>query len=133
MASDFNHFAFIGRIVGDCKINYTATGKSVVNFSMAINEKYNDKEYANFVDIVMWGKFGEALSKYLLKGQQILVSGSIRQDRWQKDGQNHSKIKFVAKDVQLLGGKKSNGNPEDWAGKPENTTSNVDASEDIPF
>jgi single-strand DNA-binding protein len=133
MASDFNHFAFIGRIVKDCEIKYTTTGKAVVNFSMAVNEKYNDKEYANFVDIIMWGKFGEALSKYLLKGQQILVSGSIRQDRWQKDGQNHNKIKFVAKDVQLLGGKKSNGNPDEWAGKPENATSNVDDNDSTPF
>jgi single-strand DNA-binding protein len=34
----------------------------------------------------------------------IGVDGELRQDRWQQEGQNRSKIEIVANNLQLLGG-----------------------------
>lgn len=47
----------------------------------------------------------EAVHKYLEKGKQVCVSGSLQQERWETDGQQRSKIVVNAQSVQLLGGK----------------------------
>ena len=58
----------------------------------------------SFFDVTIWGKTAENLKPYLVKGKQIAVDGYLKQDRWQKDGQNFSKVNIVANSVQLLGG-----------------------------
>jgi single-strand DNA-binding protein len=40
----------------------------------------------------------------LVKGKLIGVDGELRQDRWEQEGQNRSKIEVVANNLQLLGG-----------------------------
>ncbi|MCL2600217.1 MAG: single-stranded DNA-binding protein, partial [Treponema sp.] len=42
--------------------------------------------------------------QYLVKGKMVGVDGELRQDRWQQDGQNRSKVEIVANNLQLLGG-----------------------------
>jgi len=63
----------------------------------------NWEDEPSFFDIVLWGRSGEALNQYLLKGKAIGVEGELRQDRWQQDGQNRSKVEVVANNIQLLG------------------------------
>ena len=132
--NDYNQFGFIGRLVRDSEIKYTKNGSPVVEFSVAVNEKYGEKEMVSFFDVILWGNLGVALEKYLVKGQQILVSGRIRQDRWQHEGKNYNKIRFIAKDVQLVGGKEKIEKTSQSFDDPyleNNDTQNID--EDIPF
>ena len=44
------------------------------------------------------------MNQYLVKGKQVGVDGELRQDRWEQDGQNRSKVEIVANNIQLLGG-----------------------------
>jgi single-stranded DNA-binding protein len=37
---------------------------------------------ADFFDVTVWGKQGEACAEYLVKGQQIAVTGSLRSHEW---------------------------------------------------
>ncbi|MFW6223387.1 MAG: single-stranded DNA-binding protein, partial [Spirochaetota bacterium] len=37
-------------------------------------------------------------------GKQVGIQGELRQDRWEQDGQNRSKVKVHAINLQLLGG-----------------------------
>jgi single-strand DNA-binding protein len=62
-----------------------------------------------FFDIVLWGRQGETLNQYLVKGKLIGVDGELRQDRWEQDGQNRSKVEIVAANIQLLGGNPGSG------------------------
>ena len=62
------------------------------------------KEEASFFDVTLWGKMAEGLNTYLVKGKQIAVEGELEQERWEKDGQNHSKVTITASNIQLLGG-----------------------------
>jgi single-strand DNA-binding protein len=103
-----NHVNLIGRLTRDAELKYTASGQPVSKFSIAVNRsvKRNEKweDEANFFDIVLWGKRAEALDQYLTKGKQIGVDGELRQDRWQQDGQNRSKVEVIATNINLLGG-----------------------------
>ncbi|HQK09656.1 MAG TPA: single-stranded DNA-binding protein, partial [Rectinema sp.] len=57
----------------------------------------------HYFDIEFYGKSAEGLSKYLLKGRQVAVQGELRQDRWEKDGQQRSKVVIVAGTIRPLG------------------------------
>ncbi|WP_439647454.1 single-stranded DNA-binding protein [Brucepastera parasyntrophica] len=111
--AEVNHVILIGRLTRDSELKYTSGGMAVCKFSIAVNKrrKNGDQwvEEANFFDIVLWGRAGESLNQYLVKGKQVAVEGELRQNRWEQDGQARSKIEIIANNVQLLGGNSGSG------------------------
>jgi len=108
MAADINHVVLVGRLTRDAELKSIASGQAVCKFSIAVNRsKKNGEQWEdepNFFDVVLWGRRGEALHQYLNKGKLVGIDGELRQDRWQQDGQNRSKVEIVANNIQLLGG-----------------------------
>ncbi|MCL2805521.1 MAG: single-stranded DNA-binding protein [Treponema sp.] len=146
--ADLNHVVLIGRLTRDAELKYTAGGQAVCKFSIAVNrrKKVGDswEDEANFFDIVLWGKQGESLQSYLVKGKMVGVDGELRQDRWQQDGQNRSKIEIIANYLQLLGGgqsgeRQNNHNSSSQGGHPNAAESSFSPvkddgfTDDIPF
>ena len=111
--ADINHVVLVGRLTRDAELKYTASGQAVCKFSIAVNRRRKNgdqwEDEANFFDVVLWGRQGESLNQYLQKGKSVGVDGELRQDRWQQDGQNRSKVEIVANNIQLLGGGSSQG------------------------
>ncbi|MGL4982031.1 MAG: single-stranded DNA-binding protein [Treponemataceae bacterium] len=111
--ADVNKVILIGRLTRDAELKYTQGGAAILNFSIAVNrrKKSGDQwvDEASFFDVVLYGKFGEMLNQYLVKGKQVGVDGELRQDRWEHEGQNRSKIVIVAENIQLLGGNTGSG------------------------
>jgi single-strand DNA-binding protein len=110
---DINNVVLVGRLTRDSELKYIQNGTAVCNFSIAVNRRKKNgdqwEDEPSYFNIVLWGRQGESLSQYLLKGKQVGIDGELRQERWQQDGQNRSKIEVVAKNVQLLGGGNSDG------------------------
>ena len=106
--ADLNHVVLIGRLTREAELKYTSGGQAVCKFSIAVNRRKKNgdqwEDEANFFDIVVWGRQGESLHPYLVKGKMVGVDGELRQDRWQQDGQNRSKVEIIASYLQLLGG-----------------------------
>jgi single-strand DNA-binding protein len=104
-----NSVVEIGNLTRDAELKYTAGGTAVCKFSIAVNyrKKKGDQweDEANFFDVNIWGKQAEDLHKYLVKGKTVAVDGELRQERWQQEGQNRSKVYIIAHFIQLLGGK----------------------------
>ncbi len=116
--TDINKVFLIGRLTRDLGSNqydfaYTSSGTAKADISIACNRSVKRgeewQEDVSFFDITIWGKTAENLKPYLLKGKQIAVSGFLKQDRWEKNGQKFSKLSITAEDVQLLGGKNEGG------------------------
>ena len=128
---DLNSVILIGRLTRDAELKYTAGGLAITSFAVAVNRsvKNGDKwtEAASFFDCQIWGKTGEAINKYMIKGKQIAVMGELEQQRWEKEGQNRSKIVINARDVQLLGGQKQE---QQESGGYKDVSEYVD---DVPF
>lgn len=107
--ADINNVSIIGRLTKDAAISYTTNGMAVAKFTIANNRsKKSGNEWMEetfYFDVELMGKRAEALKTYLTKGKQVGVDGSLRQDRWEKDGQKFSRVKIFAEDIQLLGGK----------------------------
>lgn len=110
---DLNHVILIGRLTRDAELKYTTNGQAVCKFAIAVNRRKKNGEQwedvANFFDIVVWGKQGESLKQYLVKGKMVGVDGELRQDSWEQDGQKRSRVEIVANNLQLLGGTPGSG------------------------
>lgn len=106
--ADLSIAVLVGRLTRDSELKYTSGGSPVCSFSVATSsrKKKGDQwiDEASFWDIELWGKQGESLQQYLVKGKQVAIEGSMRQDRWEKDGQPRMKVVVNAQTVQLLGG-----------------------------
>jgi single-strand DNA-binding protein len=113
MADDINKVMIVGRLTRDAELMYTNSGYALCKFSIAVNRrvKKNDQwiDEANYFDLNLWGKRGEALNQYLQKGTQVAIEAQLKQERWEKDGAKRSKVTLEAQNIQLLGGKNSQG------------------------
>jgi single-strand DNA-binding protein len=111
---DINQVVLVGRLTRDAELKSIASGQSVCKFSIAVNRRRKNgdqwEDEPNYFDVVVWGRQGESLHQYLLKGKMVGVAGELKQDRWQQDGQNRSKVEIVADNLQLLGGNPGSGN-----------------------
>ncbi|MDC7225643.1 MAG: single-stranded DNA-binding protein [Spirochaetales bacterium] len=110
---DVNYVIIIGRLTRDAELKYTNSGLAVSSFSLAVNRRKrsgdNWEDEVSFFDLALFGKRAESLNQYLTKGQQVAVEGSLTQDRWEQDGQKRSKVKIIANNIQLLGGRGQGG------------------------
>lgn len=98
-----NRICLCGRITKDLELSKTSTGKSVCNFTIAINR---DKDNADFIDIQVWNEQADNLCKYQSKGSLIGVDGSLRTDTYNKqDGTKGYKTYVLANHVEYLSSK----------------------------
>ena len=106
MASDINSTILNGRLTRDSEVKFTNGGLAICTFSIASNKrkKVGDQweDEASFFECTLFGKYGETMSQYLAKGQQVTVQGELQQQRWEKDGDKHSKVVIIVSTVQLL-------------------------------
>jgi single-strand DNA-binding protein len=107
MASDINHVVIVGRLTRDAELRYANSGTAICRFSLANNysRKQGDQwtEETNFFDCTLFGRRGEAVHKYLTKGKQVGVDGSLRFSKWEQDGQPRSKVEIHVVELQLFG------------------------------
>ena len=139
MASDINNLTIVGRLTRDAELKYTQGGMALSKMAIAVNRRVKKGESwtdeASFFDVTLFGKLGESLSKYLLKGTQIAVIGELKQDRWQQDGNWRSSVNIVANNIQLLGKPGQGGQSESRAQESQAQAQEDFSgfSDDIPF
>jgi len=96
----------IGRLGHDPESRYTATGKKVTHFSIAISERWRTdaetKEHTEWVSIESWGRLAEVCEDYLRKGSLVYVDGRLKTDRVEDKGETKYYTKVVANVLQFL-------------------------------
>lgn len=73
---DINSCVIIGRATKDVEIRKTQSGKSVVQFTLAVNRRGKDAG-ADFINCVAWEKTADVLAQYCHKGDRIGIVGRI--------------------------------------------------------
>jgi single-strand DNA-binding protein len=125
-----NNVVLIGNLVRDAELKSLNSGTSICKFSVAVNDRKKNgdqwEDDANFFDVIAWGKQGESLHQYLVKGKMVGISGKLKQERWQgQDGQTRSRVEIEASNIQLLGGNGNNGNGGNGNGNHQQNNGNV--------
>ena len=129
-----NRVMVLGFMGGIPELKFTADGKPVAKFSVAVNEKWKDSARCNpgtsRVDshnsIVR--RLAEICAEYLYKGRQVFVEGRLQRRGWEdREGQRRTVTEAVASEVKILDSASKN-----RFGEQEEQTA-ADVAEDAPF
>lgn len=146
---DLNMVFLMGNLTRDPELRYTPNGQAVANFTIATNRVWKDaegeqKDSAEFTDVVVWGKIAENVTNYLKKGRRVHVIGRLQTRSWEaQDGSKKYKTEVIATDVTFLDRKEAGSDFEGVDSAPEATTAKSPKGkeakeeeiniEDIPF
>ena len=123
MAS-FNKVILMGNLTRDVEVRYTPSGTAVSEVGLAVNDRRKgaDGQWVDettFVDVTLWGRQAEVAGEYLTKGSPVLIEGRLKLDQWEKDGQKRSKLRVVAENMRMLGGKGGGGGGKGGGSMPD--------------
>ena len=105
-----NSVSISGNLTRDPELTATQGGTQILRFGVAVNDRRQNlqtgawEDYANYIDCTCFGNRAVALSKFLVKGMKVAVSGRLHYSSWtEKDsGKKRSKIEVVANEVDVM-------------------------------
>jgi single-strand DNA-binding protein len=102
-----NKFLFTGNLGKDAELKATASGTSVLSFSVAVKSGYGDNAKTNWIHCAMFGKRAEGrVIDFLKKGAQVAISGEFELKEWDSQDGTKNKMPSVRVDeLDLIGGK----------------------------
>lgn len=107
-----NSTALVGRMTKDPELKYTQSGKSVANFTLAVERNFKDangEKLTDFINCVIWGKGAETLCNYTHKGSMIGVVGELNTRSYEnQQGQKVFVTEVNVRDFQFLSYDKDN-------------------------
>ena len=103
-----NKIFVLGNLVADPDARSLPSGQSVVNFRIATNRVFYDKnkekqEQAEFHNIVAFGRTAEIIQQYLKKGSLVLIEGRLQTRSWEdkSTGAKRFKTEIVTERMQM--------------------------------
>lgn len=119
MSEGVNKVILLGNLGADPELRFTQAGGAVLNMRLATTRNYLDKnkvkqEQTDWHSVTLWGKRGEALGKFLKKGDRLFIEGRIQNSSYDdKEGQKRYKSEVIAENVVLNGKRDGNGAGDD--------------------
>jgi single-strand DNA-binding protein len=98
----------IGRLTRDAEVHTAPQDKKVVNFSVAINDSYRNKEgerikQTSYFDCSYW--ISPNVAKILIKGALVELTGRVSTRAWTaNNGELRSSLNFHTATIKLHGG-----------------------------
>lgn len=115
-----NRIQAIGNVGKEPEIKTLNSGAKVANFSIAVTEKWRDKqsgekkEATEWINVVVWSEgLVRVVQEYVHKGSKLYVEGQFKTRKYDKDGVTHYNTELVIQgfggSIQLLGDPKEGG------------------------
>lgn len=133
-----NLVVFAGRTTKDMEIRYSAEGKAVARFDLAVNRtfKREGEADADFFSCVAFGKIAETFDKCnVSKGTKLLIEGEVRNNNYtNKDGQKVYGTQILVNSFEFCESKGTGGQNNAPATDPNGFMSIPDGlEEELPF
>ena len=127
----------IGRLTRDAEVRTTSQEKQVVNFSIAINDSYRNKqgeriEQTSYFDCSYW--ISPNVAKILTKGALVELTGRASTRAWTaNDGELRASLNFHTATIKLHGGGKKTDNILDISNQEKRKITEQETVDDLPF
>ena len=112
-----NKVILVGNVGLDPEVRALESGVKVARVRLATTERYTDrqtnetKELTEWHTVTLWRGLADVVDKYVHKGSQLYVEGSLRTREWtDKDNQKRYTTEIVATEMKLLG-RRAEGGP----------------------
>lgn len=108
MSEGLNKVMLLGNLGADPELKVSQGGNAVLKLRMATTHSYLDRnntrqESTEWHRVTIFGKRGEALAKFLAKGDRIFIEGRIQTSSYEKDGEKRYSTEVIAENVILNG------------------------------
>ena len=122
--ANYNKIVVMGHLTRDPEMKTFENGGSLVNFGVATNERWTDKETGevhervDFLEVEAGQNHADNIMQYFQKGKPILIEGRLRQHRWEDaDGNSRSRHVIRLYTWRFIGGasddaRRDNGAPD---------------------
>lgn len=117
-----NKVILVGNVGLDPEVRSLESGVKVARLRLATTERIFDrqtnetKELTEWHTVTLWRGLADIVDKYVRKGSQLYIEGSIRTREWtDKDNQKRYSTEILANDMKLLGRRSDNAAPQQGA------------------
>ena len=126
-----------GRLTRDAEVRTTSQDKQVVNFSVAVNDSYRNKqgeriEQTTYFDCAYW--ITPNVARLLTKGTLVELIGRVSPSAWvSKDGEPRAGLNFHTSQIKLHGGSKRTETSQATKQPESNKVAEQTTEDDLPF
>jgi single-strand DNA-binding protein len=138
MADGMNRVTLYGHLGQDPELRMTKDSTGILSMRLATTESWVNKETkmpesrTEWHDCVLFGPRAEALSRFVKKGDGLLVEGTLRTHSYEKDGVKKWRTEIHVRDLYL--GMKSKRSPETFDSPPvPQVRAEPQREQDLPF
>ncbi|MCH5599496.1 single-stranded DNA-binding protein [Niabella ginsengisoli] len=127
----------IGRLTHNAEVRTLNNDKQVVNFSLAVNDSYRNKEgeriqQTTYFDCAYWRNVN--VSRILTKGALVELTGRVSARAWTgKDGQMKSGLNFHASQIKFHSSMRSSESGDNTLHAMNTTQQEQNEVADLPF
>ncbi len=104
-----NKITLTGRLTEEPKVTYSAGAEPVAraSFSFAVPDMYMKRDEegnypTDFFRCTCWNKLAEIVEKHCNKGTKLLISGRLKNNNYEKDGQKVYSYEIVIDSLEFL-------------------------------
>ncbi len=106
---NLNRVFLYGNLTRDPELKALPSGQNVVNFSIATNRTYKDrdgakKEQVEYHNVVAFGRQADLIAQYMKKGRPILVEGRLQTRSWEAEGKKNYRTEIIVENFQFGAG-----------------------------
>lgn len=121
-----NNCCLQGRLTKDPELRYTTNGKAVATVCIAVErnrKSASGEKETDWINLVVWDKKAELLSKHFAKGQMLIVDGSIQTRSYTDKDENHrTAFEVVVGNIYFADSKKDDGQKAAAQGQTQSYT-----------
>lgn len=144
-----NKVILVGNIGADPEVKSLESGVKTARLRMATTERFYDKttqetkETTEWHTVNVWRQLAEIVEKYVHKGSQVYVEGSLHTREWtDKEGQKRYSTEITANTIKFLGRRESDAPQQqknasapqpDEAPKASQPTTSAPTDDDMPY
>lgn len=103
-------FIALGRTTKDIELTQTTSGIAVAKFTLAIPRQFktaDGEREVDFLNCVAWRKNAENIAKYVNKGDQLFIIGTVQTRSYEVKGERKYITEIQVDEFEFIGGNKS--------------------------
>lgn len=96
----------IGNVGRVNELKTTQSGKQVLSFTLAANERFGNESRTTWCEVTAWNGLANMLEQHLVQGQKVMVNGRPDTRVWiDQSGVTHASLVLTASEFRFLGSK----------------------------
>ena len=133
-----NIIILTGRLTRDPELKTGQSGKAYARFTLAV-ERPMQKDEADFINCVAFGKTAELIGEYLRKGRKAGVTGRLQMGKYEVNGEKRTSYDVIVDSIEFLESKNTVNSTEETTQQNISTQSSNTSkpvgkkSEEVPY